>query len=122
MDKLESASEPPQTELRFYRTPDSRCPFLEWLGSAHPRLRAKVWSRLEALAEHGHCLGRPHSALLRDGIRELRFQQSGVQFRILYFFAGPSVAVISHVTTKLDRVPERHIDLAVARREELESR
>src|SRR5437016_14453652 len=44
----------------------------------------------------GHELRRPEADLLRDGIYELRASVQGVHHRVLYFFHGAAVAVVSH--------------------------
>jgi phage-related protein len=62
-------------------------------------------------------LRRPESDLLRDGIHELRAKSGRVQYRILYFFAGRTVAVLAHALTKKDKVPPAEIDRAIRRME-----
>jgi phage-related protein len=58
----------------------------------------------------------PIADLLRDGIYELRVRAGRVNYRILYFFHGRNIAVVSHGITKEDRVPAKEIDLAIRRR------
>lgn len=43
----------------------------------------------------GHELRRPEADFLRDGIYELRVSLQGQQYRMLYFFHGKVVAVVS---------------------------
>ena len=45
----------------------------------------------------------------------------GVNYRMLYFFHGPEVVVVTHGLTKKAEVPAKDIDLAVERRELFES-
>jgi phage-related protein len=63
--------------------------------------------------------GRPEADYLRYGIYELRASYQGVHYRVLYFFAGKAVVVLSHGTTKEDRVPNREIDRAIERKEQV---
>jgi phage-related protein len=51
---------------------------------------------------------------LRDGIYELRIGLQGINDRILYFFHGREVVVVSHGLLKERVVPPREIDQAVA--------
>lgn len=73
------------------------------------------------LAEFGEKLRRPVADYLRDGIHELRLEYGGVNYRILYFFAGKTCVAVSHGLTKKNRVPEREIDVAVARKRSFET-
>jgi hypothetical protein len=47
------------------------------------------------LEQQGHELRRPIADFLRDGIYELRPSVQGVNYRILYFFSGRNVVVVS---------------------------
>jgi phage-related protein len=72
---------------------------------------------LGQLAEQGHALRRPAAEYLRDDIYELRIRYGSVNYRILYFFHGRTIAVLAHGLTKEKDVPDRDIDLAVARKD-----
>jgi phage-related protein len=64
----------------------------------------------------GHELRRPEADLPRDGIYELRASLQGVHHRILYFFHGDVVAVVSHGLIKERSVPSKEIDHAIERK------
>jgi phage-related protein len=49
-------------------------------------------------------------------VYELRVRRGRVHYRILYFFCGKGEACISHAFSKEGKVPDKEIDLAVARR------
>jgi phage-related protein len=66
-------------------------------------------------------LRRPETDLLRDGIYELRASYQGVHYRMLYFFAGKAVVVLSHGLTKERVVPPREIDQALKRKNLVEA-
>ena len=98
-------------------------PFDEWLATLIRPSKTQnlaAASRLQILvrrlAAEGHTLRRPTSAPLRDGIHELRAEVRNVNFRILYFFAGPGTAVLTHGCTKEGKVEKADVDRAVARR------
>ena len=112
----------PQTEVYFFREPkDSSVPLLEWLDDLPSKVQGKCTARIDRLAELGHALRRPEADLLRDGIYELRASYQGVHYRMLYFFAGRAVVVLSHGLTKEREVPSREIDLAVDRKKKVET-
>jgi len=102
----------PQTEVVFYRE-DGRVPVREWLKSVPPKVGRKCLLYLDMLEQQGHELRRPIADLLRDGIYELRPSFRGVNYRILYFFSGRNVVVVSHGIVKESEVPEMEINRAI---------
>jgi len=111
----------PTTKLVFYKEDDGSVPILEWLDLLQDRVLDKCTVRIERLAELGHELRRPEADLLRDGIYELRVGLGHVNYRILYFFHQRLAAVISHGTTKEDKVPAKEIEKAIARKRKFEA-
>ena len=73
------------------------------------------------MAELGNDLRRPEADHLRDGIYELRASLQGVHYRVLYFFSGKAVVVLSHGLTKEREVPVRDIELAFERKKQVEA-
>lgn len=63
----------------------------------------------------GFELRRPHCDYLVDGIYELRVRHRTSQLRLLYFFHGKNVVVVSHGLTKESTVPKSDIALAISR-------
>ena len=90
--------------------------WLQDLLRANQRAWANCRARIELLAQLGHELRRPAADYLRDGIYELRAKQGHVQYRILYFFHGREVVVLSHALTKEDEVSRMDIERAVKRK------
>jgi phage-related protein len=111
----------PRTHVVLYREDDGTVPLLEWLDDLHDKARAKVFVRIERLRELGNQLRRPEADYLRDGIYELRISLQGVQHRVLYFFFGRTVAVVSHGLIKEREVPPREIDRALQRKRRFEA-
>lgn len=111
----------PKIELVLYRGDDGTVPLLDWFETLVPKARAKCRVRLERLAELGHQLRRPEASYLRDDIYELRAKHAGVNYRMLYFFHGQTMVVLSHGFSKQRaKVPKREIDLALRRKEAFE--
>jgi phage-related protein len=112
----------PQTEVFFFREPkDNSVPLLDWLDGLPAKVQAKCTERIDRLGELGHELRRPEADFLRGGIHELRASYQGVHYRMLYFFSGKAVVVVSHGLTKEREVPPREIDLAIERRKKVEA-
>jgi len=106
-----------QTEVFFFREPkDESVPLLDWFDQLPTKVKAKCTQRIDRLGELGHELRRPEADFLRDGIYELRTSYQGVRYRMLYFFAGKAVVVLSHGLTKEREVSAREIDRAVERK------
>jgi phage-related protein len=111
-----------QTEVFFFRDPkDDSVPLLDWLDGLPTKVQAKCTERIDRLGKLGHELRRPEADLLRDGIHELRASYQGVHYRMLYFFAGKAVVVVSHGLTKEREVPARDIAQAIARKRKVEA-
>lgn len=111
-----------QTEVRFFREGEGGAvALLDWLDELPSKVQAKCTERIDRLGALGHELRRPEADYLRDGIYELRASYQGVHYRMLYFFAGRAVVVLSHGLTKERAVPPREIDRAVERKQRVEA-
>ena len=107
----------PQVELVLYREADGSVPLREWLDSLPPKARDKCLVTLQRLEELGNELRRPVADYLRDGIYELRIRFRNANYRMLYFFAGRRIVVVSHGLTKERRVPANDVALAEKRQQ-----
>ena len=111
-----------RTEVLFYRDPKRQAvPLLQWLDDLPVKVQAKCAGRIDRLGLLGHELRRPESDFLRDGIYELRASHQGVHYRMLYFFAGHAVVVVSHRLAKERAVPDREIERAIERKRLVET-
>lgn len=96
----------------FYREGDA-VPVREWLKSIPIKAQRKCLTYLHLLETDGHDLRRPVADFLRDGIYELRPSYQGVNYRLLYFFVGRNVIVVSHGIAKEAEVPVSEIERAL---------
>ena len=103
-------------ELVFFKEDDGSVPFIEWFDGLQARVQDKCRVRLERLEQLGHELRRPEADFLRDGIYELRVGFQRLNYRILYFFHGREVVVISHGLGKEQVVPAKEIEIAIRRK------
>ncbi|MFH0957770.1 MAG: type II toxin-antitoxin system RelE/ParE family toxin [Pseudomonadota bacterium] len=110
----------PQTKVIFFRESSGRVPMIEWLNSIKktPKARVKVIKLIQRLKEVGNELRRPESDYLREGIYELRIRHERINYRVLYFFSGQNVAVLSDGLVKKDVVPESDIKRAIERKQQ----
>jgi phage-related protein len=109
----------PKIEVVFFQDDDGSVPALtalEYFERHEPKVAIKLQALIEALAEHGFNLRRPMTDNLRDGIYELRGKVKGINHRLLYFYGGEKIAVLSHHLTKEKQVPDKDIELAVKRK------
>ncbi len=107
-----------EMKIIFYYDYDySCCPLIDWLDKADKKVIFKCLASIELLKEKGNSLRRPHADYLRDEIYELRIKVNRIHYRILYFFNGKDIIVLSHgITKKSDIVPSKEIDLAINRK------
>lgn len=104
------------TPIVFYCEEDGSAPLLDWFDEIPQKARLACLARIELLKEHGHRLRRPHVEYLRDGIYELRAKVQKVNYRMLYFFHGQKVIVLSHgITKQRAEVPSTEIEYAKRR-------
>lgn len=109
----------PPTRVLFYAEADGSSPVARWLDELRRSDRqafAKVAVRISRLAALGHELRRPEADLLRDGIHELRVGYRHVNYRVLYFFHGAGVTILTHALTKEAAVPQADIDRSLRRK------
>jgi len=109
----------PPVQVVFYAGLEGRAPVLEWLKELRrwdPRAYAKCVAGIERLSQVGHELRRPTADFLRDGLHELRLRRGRVPYRILYFFHGRRLAVLTHGLTKEGAVPPAEIERALRRK------
>ena len=102
----------PQSEILLYKEGNAVL-FEEWLTKVPAKVQTKCLAYIRQLKSQGHELRRPIADFLRDGIYELRPSYQGVNYRILYFFSGKNIAVISHGLSKKAEVPATEIDRAI---------
>jgi len=110
----------PKIRVVFYREPGGSAPVLEWLDGLPPKAQDKCLVKIERLRDLGHELRRPEADLLRDGIYELRVGLQGLNYRILYFFHGRVLAVLTHGLVKERVVPPKAIEEAIMRKQRFE--
>ncbi len=93
---------------------------IEWLDSAktQPKARVKILKLIQRLKEFGNELRRPESDYLRDGVYELRIRHERINYRVLYFFSGQNLAILSAGLVKKDVVPESDIKRALDRKKQ----
>jgi len=103
-----------ETVVVFFREDDGSAPSLDWLNDLHEKVQNKFIVRITRLVDCGHELRPPEARYLRDGVYELRVRRMHMNYRLLYFFHEQQ-AVLSHGITKEDKVPEKHIALAMSR-------
>jgi hypothetical protein len=84
-------------------------------------VQAKCLAQVRLLRSQGHELRRPIADFLREGIYELRPTYQGVHYRILYFFSGKNIVVISHGISKESEVPAVEINRALERKKKYEA-
>ena len=109
----------PQSGVIFYKEGET-VPIRDWLKEQPAKVQIKCLAHIALLEAKGHELRRPTADFLRDGIYELRPSYQGVNYRILYFFVGKNIVVVSHGLTKEREVPAAEIRRAIERKAKFE--
>jgi phage-related protein len=109
----------PAINVVFYQEKPGDSSVVGWLRSlneTNPRAYDKCRAAITRLALLGHELRRPEADYLRDDIYELRIRWGSVNYRLLYFFHGRTIAVVAHGLTKESAVPATDIKHAITRK------
>lgn len=109
----------PQATIQLFRDKKGDVPVDDWLSALKaktPMVYAKCAHAILELERLGREARRPLADFLRDGIYELRVRDKNVNYRMLYFFNGANVIVLSHGLTKEAKTPDLDIDKAVERK------
>lgn len=110
-----------QCKVLLFKEDDGSIPVVDWLNRITLKARDKLLYKIGRLRNLGHEIRRPEADYLRDGIYELRVRHVSVQYRILYFFYGRDVVILSHGLTKEQKVPDIEIQRAIERKTKYES-
>jgi phage-related protein len=106
----------PEVRLVYYQE-RGHVPMVEWLATLDADARWRCEYGLDRLRSEGHALRRPLADYIARGIFELRVKHLRVHYRMLYFFCGRSVVVVSHGFAKQGRlIPYEEIRRAVDRK------
>ncbi len=110
-----------EVQVLFYKEDDGTIPILEWLDGLPGKVQDKCTAQVKRLRDLGHELRRPEADYLRDGIYELRLRHQTVNYRILYFFHGKRVVVLTNGLTKEKQISQGDIDKAIALRKRFDT-
>lgn len=81
--------------LRFYQAASGEEPALDYIRAQIKSHRAKIGRALRYLEETGHLARRPLVDYVGGGLYELRPIVEGHQHRLLYFFHGQTIIVVT---------------------------
>ena len=99
--------------LEFYRTRAGIEPALDYIRAQVKGHRAKIGRAFQYLEDLGHLARLPQVDYLGNQIYELRVGIEQHQHRVLYFFHGRSIIVItSGILKNTGKVPQAEIDRA----------
>ena len=114
----------PPVRIVFFKDAQGGIPVVEWLRTVRfrdPPLYFRAGVLIGELAAKGYEMRRPRVEYLGQGLYELRLRSGHIQIRILYFFHGREVVVLSSVLRKEDRIPPIELGRAARRKSEFEA-
>jgi phage-related protein len=111
-------------EIRFYRTKSGHCPVEEFLEGLNGKQAQKVIWVLRLIEELDTVPSQYLKKLVdTEDLWEIRAQHGGDIFRLIGFFEGGRLLVLtSGFAKKTDRIPRQEIALAEKRRQDYRSR
>lgn len=106
-------------EVEYYSANDGSEPVKEFIDELSKKMQLKILSDLLVLQQLGNMVREPYSKYLEDGIFELRSKVATDAVRILYFFNGGRVVVLTNGFVKKRRkTPRKEIELAKKHRDD----
>lgn len=100
-------------EIIIYSKENGEQPIDKFLTGLNAKMRARVLRSITLLRDNGNELREPHTKALKDGLFELRVQQSNDIARILYFFMiGRTIVLLKGFVKKTQKTPSSEINLA----------
>jgi len=100
-------------QVMIYSKETGETPFLDYLLSLPPRMRAKVLKAIEILKEKGIELREPYSSPIGYGLFELRIRFGSDIVRCIYFFHKGRIVVLTNgFTKKTNKTPRGEIEKA----------
>jgi phage-related protein len=111
-------------EVRFFRSRSGRCPVEEFLDALTGKQAQKVIWVLRLIEEVDAVPAQYFKKLVgTDGLWEVRAQHGGDTFRLLGFFDGPRLLILtSGFAKKTEAIPRQEIALAEQRQQDHLSR
>lgn len=107
----------PQTTILLYCEESGSAPLVEWLASLPEAAQVRCAAKLSLLEQQGYDLRRSHCDVIAStGLHELRVKHLRVNYRMLYFFHGQNLVVVSHGFSKEGKIPPKEIKLAQDRK------
>lgn len=114
-------------QVEYYKKENGDIPVLDFLLSLTPKMRAKAFSEIELLEQHGSLLREPYVKSIKGekyrSMFELRVKFATDISRIFYFAYHDNKFVLLHgFTKKTDKTPERELERAKRYKEDYERR
>jgi phage-related protein len=106
-------------EIHFYEAANGNCPVDKFIESQEKRTKAKILSTLHFLAETSN--QPPHHIFQKmsgtQNLWEIRVRHAGNIYRLLCFFDGEQVVILTHAfQKKTQKTPRQEIDTAEKRK------
>ncbi len=113
--------------VEFYKTDSGDIPVRDFLMTMNSKMRAKAFSEIELLQNHGPNLREPYVKPIKGdeyrGLYELRVKFASDITRIFYFSFNKEVYVLLHgFAKKSEKTPKRELDRAKRYKKDYETR
>jgi len=110
-------------QVDFYKTSTGKIPLTEFMDSLPKKLKVKALSDIGLLEELGTDIRLPYSKHLKNGLFELRIQQSNNNVRIFYFFFIEKKIILTNgFIKKTQKIPSKEIERGLMYKEDYERR
>lgn len=112
-------------EIEFYRRPNGRCPFEEFLREVDTRyahLSPRIVHGLRLLKDYGPEVTEPHVKSMGGGLYELRSKADvGISRAFYFFFSGDKIVMLNGFIKKTQKTPAGELEKARRYKKEYEA-
>lgn len=114
-------------KVEFYQRESGNIPVMDFLLSLSPKMRAKAYSEIELLKEHGIYLKEPYVKPIKGeqykGIYELRIKLGSDASRIFYFtYHRDTSVLLNGFLKKTNKTPKADLEKARKYKNDFEKR
>lgn len=114
-------------EIEYYIKENGDVPVVDFLLSLQPKMRAKAYSEIELLQEHGTNLREPYVKPIKGkkykGLYELRIKLGSDTSRIFYFtYHRNTFVLLNGFLKKTNITPKKELEKAIKYKNDYEKR
>lgn len=116
---METKQKKPKLGCEFYMTEGGEVPVRSWIKAQDVQAKTKIGEDIEHV-QWRWPVGKPRVGTLGNGLWEIRSSVFSVDYRVIFFVRRSSMVLLHAIQKASQKTPKPDIDLALARKREVE--